>query len=77
MDIRHASTCWAIFEILKTTSTTLTELRDAFYARNLSEPNGMNLLTEHGIISDHVVTMAEIARADLPRAVAFIKNFTS
>ncbi len=37
--------------------------------------DGLNLLTEHGIISDNVVLFGDIAHEDGPACVEFLRGF--
>jgi hypothetical protein len=49
------------------------DLLKEFYDMNLSEIQGLNLLTRHHIISDNVSFTHEIATADIVRAIKFLK----
>lgn len=57
------------------TGPTPIDLVNAFYARNLSEKEGMDLLQYHGIVSDNCVWAGNVANADLPRAIEFITEY--
>lgn len=49
------------------------DLINEFFAMNLIEVQGLNLLSRHHIISDHVVFANDIATTDLIRAIEFLK----
>lgn len=50
------------------------DLVNAFYAKGLSEAEGMNLLQDNGVVSDNCVWAGSVAYKDLPRAIEFINN---
>lgn len=50
------------------------DLLREFYDLHLSEIQGLNLLSRHHIISDHASFAHQIARADLARAIHFLKT---
>lgn len=57
---------------------TLTRSREqvlhAMRESGLSENQGMNLLQDHGIISDNCVMLDSVAIEDHERAIEFLKN---
>lgn len=52
-----------------------TPLLNEFALMELSEVEGLNVLTEAGVISDNAVTVDDIALADLERATEFMKGW--
>lgn len=42
---------------------------------NLTIPEGLNLLLDHGKISDHVVMFGDVAHEDGPACVEFLKQY--
>jgi hypothetical protein len=49
------------------------DLIKEFFDMNLTEVQGLNLLTRHSIISDNVAFTHEIATADIVRAISFLR----
>jgi len=47
-------------------------LKREFYRLNLTEVEGINLLTDNLLISDNVIWAHEIASSDALRAIAFL-----
>lgn len=53
---------------------TTSDLIKAFHDSGRSEFEGMNLLQGEGIISDLCVWAADVAEADIPKAIAYIQQ---
>lgn len=50
------------------------ELIKAVLAAHLSQNEALNLLQEHGACSDLCLSMADVAEADVPRAIDVLRD---
>jgi hypothetical protein len=55
-------------------TTCPSNLRQAAFNANLSELQSMNLLQSAGIVSDNAVWFADVAEADVEKAVEYLKQ---
>lgn len=50
------------------------QILSEFDRLNLEIVDGLNLLTEHGIISDHVIELRDICDSDANNCIIFLKK---
>lgn len=51
------------------------DLRKAIFDCGMSEVDAMNLLQDQGVISDLCVWVADVAEADIPKAIHLLEHY--
>jgi hypothetical protein len=72
--VYHTDRQYFHLTFVSVTTLTVNSLESFLYCYKLNSVEAMNILQDEGIISDLCATPADVAEADIPKAIAFLKD---